>query len=327
MNRAIAIAVAALAVVGTLVWYFGFRGEEPETYRVQRGSIDVTIQTIGRVQSTGATTVRTRIAGEVQVVAARAGDTVAAGDIIVQLNTDPLERAVEAAERQLEEAEFTLQVAQQEAEANPDDQNRAFAVIRAGQGVEAAERALSDAQEAIRQASIQAPRAGILQDVTVSQGDLLNRSQPVAVLFAREDLQIIANVDELDLVNVRQGAEATIRLDAFPAEEVMGRVESTAPAAREQGGATVFATTIALDIPEGLDIRPGMNADVTIVTEARDDVLLIPQTAVTTVGERAFVDVRVDGEWQEREVVLGYRSGGQVEVITGLEEGDEIRLS
>src|SRR5690606_2765792 len=122
-------------------------------------------------------------------IAAGAGDSVVAGDIIVQLDTEPLERVVESAEQQLADAEFALEVAQRDADANPDDENRAFAVIRAGQSVEAAERSLSDAQQAVRDASILAPRDGILQEVSVSGGDLVNRSQPVAILFSRNDLE------------------------------------------------------------------------------------------------------------------------------------------
>jgi RND family efflux transporter MFP subunit len=324
MSRYVAIGIAVLLVIAVGVWWFVFRGEDRETHVVQSGSIDVTIQTIGRVQSTGATTVRTQVPGEVMVVAAEPGDAVVGGDIIVQLNTVPLERAIAAAERGVEEAEFALLAAQRQADQNPDDENLAFAVIQAGQRVDAAEQSLQDARDALRNAAIQAPRDGILMEVLIRSGDLLNRSQPVFVLYARDDLQVIANVDELDLVNVSIGAPARLRLDSYPAEEIPGTVVSTAPMAREQGGATVFATTLSLDIPENIDIRPGMNADVTIVTEARENVLLIPQEAIRSVGERAYVQVLTNGDQQEREVILGYRSGGQVEVVSGISEGDRI---
>jgi multidrug efflux pump subunit AcrA (membrane-fusion protein) len=138
---------------------------------------------------------------------------------------------------------------------------------------------------------------------------------------------LVADVDELDLPNVGVGAVVRFRLDAFPATEIEGRVVSTAPQARQQGGATVFPTTIEFDAPDDLDIRPGMNADATIVTAERAGVLIIPERALTTVGERVFVDVLVDGDVEEREVTLGYRGGGQVEVVDGLAEGDEVLLN
>ncbi len=56
MNRAISAIVLVLLILGSLAWWFGFRSEPVETAEARRGSIDVTIQTIGRVQSTGSTT-------------------------------------------------------------------------------------------------------------------------------------------------------------------------------------------------------------------------------------------------------------------------------
>lgn len=326
MSKVFGGIVVGLIVLGALIWWLGFRGAPTETVEVQRGSIDVTIQTIGRVQSTGSTTVRAQTSGEVAIVAAGAGDFVVAGDILVQLDTEPLERARNAAMQGLEDAEFALQLAQRQVSENPDDENFTLAVLQAGQRVESAERALNDAEEALRNAVILAPRDGVVLEMLVGAGDVVNRTQPGAILYTRDDLEVIANVDELDLVNVEPGAAATVRLDAYPAQEIEGAVVATAPLAREQGGATVFPTTISIDIPDGLDIRPGMNADVTIVTEARDEALLVPQQAIRTVGERAFVTIVENGDRTEREVLLGYRSGGQVEVVSGLSEGDRVTL-
>lgn len=325
-RRVVGTTAVAIVFVVLLVWWFGLRGDEADTVEVTRGSIDVTIQTIGRVQSTGTSTVRTQVAGEVHIVAVSPGDQVVAGDILVKLVAEPLERAVSNAARQLEDAEFALQLAQREADDNPDDENRTLAVIQAAQRVENAAVSLADAEKALLNGYILAPRAGIILETPVREGDLLNRTQPVALLFALDDLEVIANVDELDLVNVQPQAEALLRLDAFPDREIHGRVISTAPAAREQGGATVFATTIAIDLPGDIDIRPGMNTDVTIVTEARDNVLLIPQRAIRSVGNRAFVQLIVNGETEEREVILGYRSAGQAEIVSGLQEGDTVQL-
>lgn len=326
MSKVIASAVVALAIVGALVWWFGFRNEPIETAEVRSGSIDVTIQTIGQVQSTGATTIRAQTSGQVEVVAAGVGDFVVEGDILVQLDREPLEDARDVAMRQLEDAEFALQAARHEEEQSPDNAELTLVVLQAAQSVEAAQRTLEERDEAIANASIQAPRDGVILELLVASGDVINDTRPVAVLYTRDDLEVIADVDELDLTNVNPGAIATVRLDAFPAVEIHGSVVATAPMATDQGGATVFPTTIAVDIPDDLDVRPGMNADVTIVTDERENVPLIPQGAVRTVGERAFVDVVENGDRTEREVILGYRSGNQVEVVSGLSIGDRVAL-
>lgn len=328
MNRALVavVATAALLLVGALVWWFGFRDDSVQTAIITRGSIDVTIQTIGRVESTSATTIRSRTPGEVETVAVQPGDLVVEGDILLQLEQEPLERAHDDAIVALEEAEFALQRAQREATDDPENEDLSFAVVQADQTVENRQRGVADAERALMDSFIVAPRDGIVLDTSVSSGDLINRSQPVATMYARDDLEVVADVDELDLANVNSGADAVVRLDAYPSNEIEGEVISTSPAAQEQGGATVFSTTIAIDIDPSMDIRPGMNADVTIVTDARNDVLIAPQQAIRTIGERAFVNVLQNGDRVEQEVILGYRSGDVVEIVSGLSEGDRVAL-
>jgi macrolide-specific efflux system membrane fusion protein len=62
------------------------------------------------------------------------------------------------------------------------------------------------------------------------------------------------------------------------------------------------------------------------VTELRENVLLIPERALRTVGQRAFVLVERSGDVEEVEVILGYRTGGLAEIVEGLEDGERVRL-
>jgi len=320
----------ALVVVGALAatgfWLFAGRDEERRTAVVERGSLDVTIQTVGTLQATGATTVRSVQGGLVDTLGAEPGDIVSAGDIVVLLDIEPFDRAVQIAERELEQAEFALQSAEQQASDDSGNAEIALDVLGAAERVERATVAVSDAVEARRNAAVVSPRAGTVIEILVREGDAIGANQPVARIASLADLSVIADVDELDLPNVNPGAEARFRLDAFPATELTGTVVSTAPQARQQGGATVFATEITFEPPDDLDIRPGMNADVTIVTAAREDVLLIPESALRTVGDRSFVVVETTDSTEEREVELGYRGSGRVEVVSGLTDGERIVL-
>ncbi|HEX5163862.1 MAG TPA: efflux RND transporter periplasmic adaptor subunit, partial [Thermomicrobiales bacterium] len=292
----------------------------------ERGSLDVTIQTVGTLQATGATTVRSIQPGIVDTLGVRAGDIVEQGDIIALLDMEPFDRNVQQAQRELDQSEFALQAAEQQAQANADDPGLRLDVLNAADRVERATAALDQANEARRNAVIVSPSAGTVVELTVRSGDGVGANQSIARVATRDDLTILADVDELDLPNVALGAEARFRLDAFPSTEITGRVVNTAPQARQQGGATVFQTEIEFDPPEDLDLRPGMNADVTIVTASRDNVLLIPEAALRTVGDRSFVLVVTDRDTEEREVELGYRGNGQVEVVSGLTDGEQVVL-
>jgi RND family efflux transporter MFP subunit len=320
-----ALVAVALVAVGA-IWYFAGRDDDRVTAVVQRGSIDVTIQTVGTLQATGATTVRSTRAGAVELLGAQAGDRIEAGDIIVVLDMTPFDQAVSDAERALEQAEFALQAAEQQAATDEANNALRLEVLTAGERVERARSALDTAVDARRAAVITSPRAGTIIELLVRENDAVSTNQPIARIATNADLRVVADVDELDLPNVEAGAEARFRLDAFPSSELIGSVVSTAPQARQQGGATVFATEIRFEPVDDLDLRPGMNADVTIVTAARESVLLIPEAALRTVGDRSFVVVATGDGDEEREVQLGYRGSGQVEVVSGLTEGERVVL-
>lgn len=315
-----------LVVAITVILLLVRRGEEHETAIVELGSLDVTIQTTGRLVARDVTLVRAGVTGTVATLGVRAGDQVAAGDILAQLELEPFERAIESAERALSDAEFGLQLAEEHLAEDSASRERQAELVVAVSQVEAAQLALDDAREALRESAILAPTDGLVLEVLTDPGAALTQNQPVARMYVAGALELLADVDELDLPNVTPGASASFRPDSFPAEEIEGRVSRVAPEARQQGGATVFTTVIEFTTPASLDLRPGMNAAVTIVTAERADVLVIPERALRTVGTRFFVNVIVDGRVEEREVLIGQRGGGLVEIVSGLTLGDEVEL-
>jgi membrane fusion protein, multidrug efflux system len=328
MNRRVILvaAVVLILVAAGLYWFLGRDTSDRVYATATLGSIDVTIQTVGSIQATEAGSARSEVSGVIERFGVAAGDVVVAGDVVAVLDRAPFDDAIAVAERRVVEAEYELQFAEQSAADNSNDVMRRSDVLRAAERVQEARAARDEAREALASSVITASVPGTVIEVQARFGDGVAAGQSIVRIAAPEDLRLIADIDELDLPNVSIGADARFRLDSFPATELKGTVTSTAPHARQQGGATVFSTTIEFVAPDELDIRPGMNADVTIVTAQRDDVLLIPERALTTVGDRVFVDVQIDGELEEREITLGYRGDGQVEVVDGLAEGDRVLL-
>lgn len=327
MSRRVIVIVLVVVAVGAAGWWFlGRDNDARETAAAQRGSIDVTIQTIGTLRATGADAVRSRSGGQINQLGAEAGDVVQAGDIIALLDAEPYDEQIARAEQQLEQAEYALQLVETRLAAEPQNPSIQLEAIGARQRVREATDAIEDARGARAEVAIVAPRDGTVIELTVGAGDVVAENQQIARIASDDDLSLVADVDELDLPNVSPGAVVRFRLDAYPATELEGIVDRTAPQALAQGGATVFPTTITFAVPDDLDVRAGMNADVTIVTDARNDVLLIPERALRTVGDRVYAMVVNDGSTEERELVLGYRGNGQVEVVDGLREGEIVVL-
>jgi len=318
--------LTVLAIVAAIVWQTQRATTDQEFATVARGAIDVTIQTVGSVQATGAESTRSDIGGVIASLGVGAGDTVVIGDIVAVLERDPFEAEVTSALQRVAEAEYGLQFAESRAEEDGEDNTLRLEVLEAAERVQTARLSLLQARTHLSQSIVTASVAGTVIEIQLREGDAVGTGQSVVRISSRDDLRLIADIDELDLPNVTIGADARFRLDSFPATELTGNVISTAPQARQQGGATVFATSVEFEVPTDLDIRPGMNADVTIVTDARDGVLLVPEGALTTIGDRVFVEVLVNDDLEEREITLGYRGNGEVEVVDGLMEGDQILL-
>jgi HlyD family secretion protein len=152
----------------------------------------------------------------------------------------------------------------------------------------------------------------------------------VAAIADMSRVQVIAAVNEIDVGRVRPSMEATIVADAFPESSFTGLVTRIAPEARVVQNVTQFDVLIEVENPEQL-LRSGMNCNVTIVLSRKEDVLAVPLEAVQEPaagkpGEPTVIVVTAQGS-EERPVALGERNGGMVEIVQGLSEGEEIRVS
>lgn len=323
MNRrqlaVIALGVLLLVVI-VLILSIQRRGQ-PETWTVRRGDIEGTIEVSGRIAPAHPVAVRSAVESRVVTIAVEVGDRVEAGDILVTLDPAPLEARLSQVEDQLLAAEVAVAMLDRAGQqAALEDR------LVAEQRLRQAEEAYHEAQRALAQTFILAPIEGVVLDVPVTTGMPIGAGTVVAQLADLRDLGVSAGFDEVDLAYVQPGTSVTVSVDAFPGEEIPGRIATLATVAQQAAGVTSFPAFIALDTPEGLALRPGMTATVRVSAVLRSGVLVIPEQAVRTVGERAFVTVQTERGQEEREVQLGLRSGGMVEVAAGLQEGERVIL-
>ncbi len=311
--------IAAVAVVSLT------RGAGPTTSAVTRGTLEATIQTTGQLSARNPIAVRSNAAGSVQIVAVRPGDTVSSGDVLVQLDRAPFDDAIQRAQNQLSNAEEALNLAQQNAGANPTPQQTAQ-VLQASQNLDAARQELNKAQDQLASSLILAPSDGTIIDVQTAVDAPVGQGTTVVDMANLSALVLSTDIDEIDFPHVTSGMGATFRLDAYPGTDIDGTITNISPVAKTTGGTTTFPATITFQTPAGLVLRPGMNANVSIKTAVRKDVLLIPEAALRTVGDRTFVTIVKNGKQIEQEIQIGLRSNGQVEVASGLTEGEKVVL-
>jgi RND family efflux transporter MFP subunit len=195
------------------------------------------------------------------------------------------------------------------------------------------EATLAEARVRLSYATITAPIGGVVGTVTTQVGETVAAgfNAPIFVtLIDLDRLQVDAFVDEVDIGKVRTGQKAIFTVDSYPSEEFTGTVTAIYPRAVIQDNVVYYDVVISLDEPHGDRLRPEMTTSVTILLDERKDVLAIPTAAVRRESGKNFVRVpdeaRPDAPPQTREVKLGWRDGGWVEVTNGLQEGEIVLL-
>lgn len=194
--------------------------------------------------------------------------------------------------------------------------------------VDMAQANLDAARINLEKASIVAPFDGIVTQVNITPGKevtSMTLSNPAISMVDTSEILMRGFVDEMDIASVEVGQEATIVLDALPSKEVKGKVTFISPVGKVQAGVVVYDTTITLDNPDN-ELRDGMSATAEIVVERRDNVLLIPNKAIRGGLEKPMVLVLRNGHPQEQAVVLGLSDGVNTEVLSGLQEGEQVVL-
>jgi RND family efflux transporter MFP subunit len=236
-----------------------------------------------------------------------------------QAKQGPTARELAAAEAQVAQAKLNLS----RLLSVPSAEDVRAAEIQVAQ----AELTLKQAKARLAQCCLRAPVAGTIAALSVKAGQTVGPSTTVATLSGSGALQVVADLSEVDVARVTAGQEAEVLFDAMPDRAFHGRVVQVASTGTSIQGVVNFAVTIALD---GVDpaIRPGMTANVTIIAERRENVLLVPSRAIQVRGARHLVRVVREGQVTEVPVQIGLSGDNGTEVLGDtLREGDLVVLN
>ena len=189
------------------------------------------------------------------------------------------------------------------------------------------EASLQQAQVALAKASVIAPFDGTVGDIYAVVGQQISASTQALALvdFAKLDLAI--TLAEVDVTKVKEGDQVQIMLDAVQDTVFTGTVTEIDLVGTTTQGVVNYAATVSIDNPTDT-IRPGMNASASIILQHRENVLLVPNRAVRSVGTRGkTVTVLYEGQLIDVPVTLGLSGDSQTEVVSGLQEGDAVLIN
>ena len=324
--------IALIAIIATLIINAQPQGAtDPVTDMVTEGTFTTTVEAKGQLKPISASVVSPSVDGTVEQINVQAGQSVNEGDVLMTIKNDELDRNVAEAQRAVAAAQEDLANAQKAAvaaQAAPTtDTDGASATAGASaastdtSAVSAAQRSLASAQANLDQANakaagrtVTAPSSGSIVELnakvgaTVTGGMIMGESdtsggKQCMQIADLSKMKVTVQVGEKDIAKIAVGQSANVTYPAFPDIVSQGTVTAIASVANSDsnygGGSVTFNVDILIEAPDSR-LKPGMTAEVSVVTEQLDDVVMVPTMALMTEdGEHYYVNVATDGEGKE----------------------------
>ncbi|HOG27046.1 MAG TPA: efflux RND transporter periplasmic adaptor subunit [Candidatus Cloacimonas sp.] len=341
---------------------------EEETYTVKRGDISSRIEITGEVQPKAMVSLKSKVSGKIVKFYADENDYVTSGQIIADIEPDYNQaNTLFNTKAMLQKAEINLKNARKDLADKTVLLKKQFI---SQEEYDKASDALQEAEIEYAQASSQyemirdldvpgkvthvyATSSGVVIERNINEGEMVQSSLTSygegTVIMKIADLNqmiIKSNINEVDISKFKLSQNAEISLDALPYEKYEGRVVRIAPQAIIENNAKVFPIEISINT-NGKIAKPGMTANVTILADSRENVLVIPIRAVFSNDKNQDIVYLVTGNttstpatkandkektsatpnYVSTPIKLGTNDLLQVEVIEGLKEGDIILLN
>ncbi|MBN2325802.1 MAG: efflux RND transporter periplasmic adaptor subunit [Candidatus Omnitrophica bacterium] len=348
IKNIVVIAVSFSILIGLLMWMQGLFNADRvapdllqeasedissvQTVTTQYRTMDQTADAVGSIQSRSTTNVASKILAGILTVNFRPGDEVKKGDLLITLDDRDLRARLQQAENALEAAQATLEKTMRdrtryEQLRKTDDvtQNTLDEAISAERiakaNVDRAQQAVREAEVMLSYAKIYATMSGTVIEKHCDPGDLASPGESLLTMYDPTNLRVEVAVREQLSGRLKLGQSVQVSIDAVN-KQMTGTVEEIVPSADPASRSVI----VKVAIPREQGIFPGMFGRIYIPLDAVK-FLVVPQKAVRKVGQLELITVKKDQQLVTRAVRTGRRWNGDIEILSGLTEGEEVVVS
>jgi membrane fusion protein (multidrug efflux system) len=259
-----------------------------------------------------------KVTGQVSKLLVEEGDAVRAGQALTQLDEQELLL-------QLRESEIRAQTAKSNFERTKNMFEKNLVSKENLEDMryqyESAQAAYETAKLKVDYTDIRSPIAGVVTSRLIELGQRVNLNQAVFRVADFDPLRAIIHVPERDMRQVRVSQQAKITAEALPGNEFSGKVRMISPIVDPTSG--TMKVTIDINDRTGL-LKPGMFVTTFIITETHTNALVIPKKALVLESDADQVYVYDDGVARKATLQLGFQESDRVEVLSGLNEGEQV---
>lgn len=358
MNKKKTLVIAAVAAIATLAVWLLSGGKKKEkitfdTAAVAPANIMNSITATGTIEPVTSVTVGTQVSGIVSKLFVDYNSVVKKGQVIAELDKTNLMSQLNTAKTQLATAQSQLNyqtanykryktLFEKGLVAADDFDNAKLSYTQAKEQVVSAKEEVQRAQTNLGYATITSPIDGVVLSKSVEEGQTVAASFSTPELFTiAQDLtnmQVVADVDEADIGDVKEGERVTFTVDAYPDDTFEGEVKQVRQEATTTNNVVTYEVVISAPNAD-LKLKPGLTANVTIYTAERKGVLSVPSKALRfipqkeTVGKMKIVDAAnaknkvwtIEGNSiVAHKVNIGMTDGTNTQIVGGIAEGTKV---
>jgi HlyD family secretion protein len=325
---------------------------EYETTNPFISSIELTSVVTGKVIPEDEVEIKPQLNGIIEKILVEEGDTVQNGQLIAVIKVVPDERSVYGAQAQVTSSKLNLENGEKQlnrakelfAKQIISQQEFEDAELRynsAKENLKAAENDLeiimngSVAGSSTANTNIRATLSGTILEIPVEVGDQViaannfNAGTSVAIIADLSQMIFEGKVDEAEVGNLTNGMKIIVTMAAIPDKEFDANLKFVAPKGTEEGGAVQFKIEAELTLDDDTFVRAGYSANGALVVNSKTDIMVIPE-AVLQFDRRTqqpYVEIEIsDQNFERRELETGLSDGIKVEVLSGVEMTDNIKI-
>lgn len=350
-----AVAIVVIAAVATFLLSGNKEKQEVEfvTEKVSTADIENSITATGTIEPVTSVTVGTQVSGIVSKLYVDYNSVVKKGQVIAELDKTNLTSELNTAKANLASAESSMRynlsqynrystLYKQGLIARSEYEQTLLSYQQSKEQVASARESVQKAQTNLSYATITSPIDGVVLSKSVEEGQTVAASFSTPELFtiARDltNMQVVANVDEADIGDVKAGERVTFTVDASPDDTFTGTVKQVRQEATTTNNVVTYEVVISAPNAD-LKLKPGLTANVTIYTQESKGVVSVPSKALRytpekeTVGGRKIKDVTgaknkvwtLEGNTVvAHSVNIGLSDGSHTQIISGIAQGKQV---
>ena len=325
---------------------------EYETTNPFVSSIELTSVVTGKVIPEDEVEIKPQLNGIIEKILVEEGDTVQNGQLIAVIKVVPDERSVYGAQAQVTSSKLNLEngekqlnrakelfakqiISQQEFEDAELRYNSAKENLKAAENDLEIIRNGSVAGSSTANTNIRATLSGTILEIPVEVGDQViaannfNAGTSVAIIADLSQMIFEGKVDEAEVGNLTNGMKIIVSMAAIPNKEFDAKLKFVAPKGTEEGGAVQFKIEAELALDDDTFVRAGYSANGALVVNSKSDVMVIPEAVLQfdRKTQKPYVEIEIsDQNFERREIETGLSDGIKVEILSGLEMTDNIKI-